>query len=529
MKEAMNKYICLTIGPIIESLIRARKTREIWAASFLFSWIMKSIVDNLKRENVVIPYNQSGEHEVLEDVGLYPDHLVYKCDPEEELDILEVIRKVKQELIKQIAAGNENEVAEFVNNYFQFSYFTIELDHAELHRQGKNFMQRIDEIFYSLELRRSIKQETKYSLANFFKSILQKNKWYSLNHSGGKCPSLIEIATHTRMDEDELDDENLLERVKQLLGDRFKSYHKYVAIIQCDGDKMGRFNQGYIDQYMKENLDGSPDDAIRRVSDCLFCWGRAAVKLIKDFGGLPVYAGGDDLLFFAPVVNEEKEIIIELLDKISEEFRKEMSVLSGGNPEILLPTLSFGAAITYYKYPLGEAQQMALELMYDMKRKYGGNGINVTVLKHSGSDFIFPIHFNALKHNERYCRESVFRNLMNLSEDNMNEEIISATAYYLQKNRKLFDCIGNDPLRICQFFVHNMQGFPKEETITSDGKYREGKEEKIHFLLEVEKLVKLAYVGQPVKDVLGEKKDRMLLVTDMLRAVKFFKGLDEKH
>ncbi len=525
----MNKYICLTLGPIVESLIRARKTREIWAASFLFSWIMKSIVDKLNIENVVIPYNKSGENDELKDVGLYPDHLVYKCAPGDELNILNVIREVKQTLIKQIAAGNNDKVAEFVNNYFQFSYFTIELDHTELHRQGKNFMQRIDEIFYSLELRRSIKQETEYSLADFFNSIPLKNEWYRNHFGEERCPSLIEIATCKSMGTDEQDDEAFLERVKQSLGDRFKSYHKYVAIIQCDGDKMGRFNQGYIDQYMKENLDGSPDEVIRRVSDCLFRWGRAAAKLIKDFGGLPVYAGGDDLLFFAPVVNKEKKIIIELLDEISEVFRKEMSGLSGGNPEILLPTLSFGAAITYYKYPLGEAQQMALELMYDMKRKYGGNGINVTVLKHSGSDFTFPIHFNALKHNERYCRESVFRNLMNLSEDNMNEEIISATAYYLQKNRKLFECIGNDPLRIRQFFVHNMQGFPKEETITSDGKYKEGEDEKIHFLLEVEKLVKLAYVGQPVKDVSGERMDRMLLVTDMLRTVKFFKGLDEIH
>ncbi len=54
------KYTAITIGPIIKSLSIAHKTRELWAASYLFSYLLKSIISTIKSDDpnikVIIPF-----------------------------------------------------------------------------------------------------------------------------------------------------------------------------------------------------------------------------------------------------------------------------------------------------------------------------------------------------------------------------------------------------------------------------------------------------------------------------------------
>ncbi len=42
------KYIALTIGPIYKTLSSAKKTRELWGGSYIFSYIMKQIISEFK-------------------------------------------------------------------------------------------------------------------------------------------------------------------------------------------------------------------------------------------------------------------------------------------------------------------------------------------------------------------------------------------------------------------------------------------------------------------------------------------------
>lgn len=560
----MTKYNCITIGPIIESLVNARKTKEIWEASFVFSWIMWKIVEKIKEKgkykNIVIPYRKDLKE--LKSVGLYPDHLVYKCDGvENDLNIGVIVEKVKEELKTALeAALKKVDVNSFVENYFQLQYFTVDLDEEELKKERKNFLQKIDEVFYSLELQGSLQEETRALSYFSFSPVGETYKpdpfGQEMNNSQKNyCRSLEGIATcrfqkdlrfkeeYKELIQQELipsfpnkkDNEELLGKIKDLLKQRnaekeFKSYHKYVAVVQCDGDKMGRFNQDYI----KQNPDKQAEEAIRMVSDCLFQWGEEASRKISDFGGLPVYAGGDDLLFFAPVVgidgkgNKEGKNIVSLLKDISCLFREKMGTLAEGNPRVHLPDLSFGVTIFYYKYPLGEAQQKSLQLMYEMKKQHQGNGMNIALLKHSGSGFSVVLHFDALKRNERYCWESVFEELMKLDEEQFSEEVYSSLAYALQRDRRIFDLIGNNEKRIRQYFLRNVEGFPREEQITANGKFcpKEGADEEINFLLEAEKLVNLAFMWEGDADGSKKEIDRMRPVFDMLRMVKFLKGAD---
>ena len=117
---------------------------------------------------------------------------------------------------------------------------------------------------------------------------------------------------------------------------------------------------------------------IENVSKNLFEYCKESNKLIKDFGGQTIYAGGDDLLFFAPVLNKDKnKTIFELCEKISNIF----------NTKIPSATLSFGISINYVKFRLYEAVENSRELLFAKAKNDQRNNIAFNVTKHSGQSF----------------------------------------------------------------------------------------------------------------------------------------------
>ena len=77
-----------------------------------------------------------------------------------------------------------------------------------------------------------------------------------------------------------------------------KSYHKYFCIVQADGDNMGKTIQ---------------NGNVAAISTALIQYAAAAVPKISDYGAMPIYAGGDDLLFIAPVVGKDGKNIFDLI------------------------------------------------------------------------------------------------------------------------------------------------------------------------------------------------------------------------
>ena len=71
------QYTAINIGPIIATLQMARKPRELWAASYLFSHLMKCIIEELKNEKLEIISPAIVEKPLL-GVGLYPDKVFVK-------------------------------------------------------------------------------------------------------------------------------------------------------------------------------------------------------------------------------------------------------------------------------------------------------------------------------------------------------------------------------------------------------------------------------------------------------------------
>ena len=72
-------YLAINIGPIIKTFSMARKPREFWAASYMFSYLMECILnhlDNNENLTLVSPFYQKGCNRNT-GVGLFPDRIYY--------------------------------------------------------------------------------------------------------------------------------------------------------------------------------------------------------------------------------------------------------------------------------------------------------------------------------------------------------------------------------------------------------------------------------------------------------------------
>lgn len=142
----------------------------------------------------------------------------------------------------------------------------------------------------------------------------------------------------------------------------------YFAVVYADGDS--------ITSVLKQlPLSAS----IKDFSKGCFDYAESASNLIKSFGGMCIYAGGDDLLYLAPVIGNSQQNVFSLCNEISGILTKKLQ-----NAGVHVPaTVSFGISIQYYKYPLYEALDRALSLLQTAKRE-PKNNIAALVEKHSG-------------------------------------------------------------------------------------------------------------------------------------------------
>lgn len=197
---------------------------------------------------------------------------------------------------------------------------------------------------------------------------------------------------------------------------------------------------------------------VKTLSESLLEYGSDVCKLIKQYGGLPIYAGGDDLLFIAPVVSyidpsKPTSTIFDLLANIDKRYTEVDTIIGTlGRPLNLHTSISYGLSISYYKYPLYEALKSARELLFDKAKNIDGkNAIAWCLRKHSGSGFTGS-----------FCKDSeiytIFSALLNTSVD---ETTVSAVAHKLRDNENLLDIIRDkDENRIKAFYKKVMEEEP---------------------------------------------------------------------
>ena len=461
MKE--NKTIGMTIGPIYKTLAAARKTRELWGASYIFSYLMKTIIKTLiekgiKKEHIIVPYTGSiDRNEYHYGAGLFPDRLILRAGEKDFEKVKQTIEEVLSGLGEKIAGFlNENleEVQKYIANYFQVYFLEKELE------GDKGPILELSPYLDTMELmEKFMPSDDQQYLAVFFdrvnSSFLFKDGFPASNDQRKRkkrFESIIEISArelrkfdeagfdkiikdhfNTRESGDEEED-ILIEKLKNInkIKDNFKTCHKYIAIVQADGDNIS-----------KTLIDiGNDEEKLNDFSERLNTFAGEAAGIIHEYGGTPVYIGGDDLLFFAPVVNTNTSIF-DLINTLDEKFKTFFHQAS----------LSFGVSISYYKFPLNEALETARHLLLKEAKEYKNNeGIKVKnalafkFLKHSGISF--GATFN--KDSHIYSR---FQKL--LASYGGEERHLNSIVHSLQLNRNIFKTIGKNEEKVKHFLKNS--------------------------------------------------------------------------
>jgi CRISPR-associated protein Cmr2 len=409
-------YFALTIGPIYKTLALARKTREIWAASYLFSFLMEQVVVRIKKEGeMVIPSEKVPGESIA---GLYPDRLIIKIKPGENVyqKVSSLVCDAENELIRKIA-GDDDPYRQFLIAYFQV--YTLEITLSD----NEDPVTTINSLLDSLEQRCSYVAEFEINYLEKFLAEKETSFLYKehLKKTGFLFPSLLKIAAAelktqtpgkipeifigsnnedlfekimTAFANEKDEDQQIRKFLKISYDEDYQFCHNYISIVHADGDNLNLALHAL-------QQTGKISD-VQEFSTLLMEFGKETAKMIDGFGGTPIYLGGDDLLFFAPVRMGERTIFhlvrdIDELYKTKIEENTEISRLFGewnssvskvnGRKKVCL-SFSYGISISYYKNPMKEALETARCLLFDHSKMVPGkNALTFQVVKHRGQTF----------------------------------------------------------------------------------------------------------------------------------------------
>lgn len=465
------KYSAINIGPIIATLGMARKPRELWAASFLFSHLMKCIYAEAEQAKAVIISPAKPEHDKNK-VGIYPDRIYFQGD----VDVKVVIGEAMWQFYADLHGNGEKKSKNPDLNYFNLMSVSCESD------KESDAIATLNQKLDVLEL---CNYATDGDAAQTIYEIISEKKQSPLfDLADGKfiknIKTIEDIAGIQRKVHPEIKE---------------KSHHRYFCVVQADGDNVGK----------TVSHKGLDDGEVLKISTELVEFGLKATQLIEDFGGLPIYAGGDDLLFIAPVIGKNDTHIFKLLDDIENKaFQGVKDVvdtkgLKDDKGKEIKASLSFGVSISYYKYPLYEALESARNLLFGKAKNIEQKkAVAWTLRKHSGGTFDAAFSLKG---------EELKKHFENLIEATTDSETVSAIAHKLRQEEALVDVV--------------MESGQEDRLNALFDKVLEFDKDKVDYFDAVKAIMPTLY------KVVG-KKGYIQTLYSLLRTAKFIKG-EELH
>ena len=489
----------------------ARKPKEFWAASYMFSFLMQCLLEASEKEKsltLISPcLNLSNDWlkektegpKKMWNVGLFPDRAFFKVDGDVDTKVLIDVALN--------AFCEKTKIEKSVARSF-FHIMTVIHEYGSDSAAISGLNRKLD--IMELSQRAWTSEDFDY----IFTYLNDANRTSPLYRIGSN-KDYFSIDTLEKIARDEKDELKY-------------SYQKYVCIVQADGDNMGKI-------VSSEKLDRN----LNSFSSSLMDFGKTACRKIHEFKGLPIYAGGDDLLFIAPVVSGNRTIfdligdidilyknVQDIVDTYSPEGKGE-----DGNTNTVHTSMSYGISITYYKYPLYEAWENARNLLFcDAKKLDSKNAISVMLRKNSGSDFRVTLS------KEDVSPYGKLGDLIGLTE---NESLVSAVSHKVRANLPLLSTIlkewpsASSDARIKNFYKNIVDVEAKSDNEKS---YLEITEE-------ILKLISRAYftdkeAKSKKESEKGCKSDKTTVDDDMntiisrfyslLRIAKFIKGEELK-
>lgn len=448
-------YYGITIGPIVETLAQATTPGSLWYASYMFSKLTEKICEKLSEIDdiqIISPYYTVSENKEkdlknqpsgkCEGYGKYHDRILFAIREDDVLckesrnnkdDFFtynnNLLDNIMDEFIEDIVidlqydeVGFNNDDSRkvkeisFIKNYLQVSHISMYdddsmivekhgvinalnyyLDCLEMSRtiftqqqdylNGTNLFQRL---FYSVDEKESSHgKNVNIKNSKLMKPFISSENFTLLHKDTKEIRSMEDIARYT-----------LEKKTKEGLRKRH-----YVAIVQADGDNMGKYIKSIEKRCENRGLN-LKQEMFHFSKKCMEYTTKSA-DLIMEYGGIVIFAGGDDLLFLAPIQPSKDKNIYKLIKEISDTFDSVFSAeinqqVGSGKRENKL-SLSFGVSMNTEKFPLYEAFTAARNLLFnEAKAGIVKNNIAITLRKGNSVSFGFnmPITSNAF---QKYC------------------------------------------------------------------------------------------------------------------------------
>lgn len=473
----MMKYTAITIGPIGKTLAKARSVKSFWTASYLFSWIMRELLEKLPEKNFeVLSPHRAGKDvlgEISKKVGLFPDRLFAKGElkeGEEDEDGLKKIKEkifgglarefistfqreekdIEQKIAKEsdpkrkreleeiqsrysnAALKGEEYISEYLENYLSISCITVELS------SDCKILEQLNKYLDTQELfnKASIQTDEDYmelfiedSKNSFLEDYSKENTSSSgsnkdLKESSTKkraFPSTSEIAV-SGWAQDPPKDENGEVKYSELTSKKgFRNCYKYLAVIRADGDGFGKYIKKLkVDEEKEIKENGEKENELTRFTKSFFEFSvEVADELIRKTKARPVYIGGDDLFLFAPVLEGDTEKdVFNLIEKIDTSFRSFQEKLNATFPNIAKEpdtklSMSYGVSIFYYKSPMSEAIDIA-DSMLSKAKEATRDAVAISIQKHSGQKIEFLLPCKHSSADETNRKEYLYGKIVEL-------------------------------------------------------------------------------------------------------------------
>lgn len=366
-------YIGITVGPIYDTIRLSSTPAALWTASYLFSHIVRRICEEIvtqipdqNRDSILSPYFGGDLSTMDNGIGVLHDRVIFETqNPEQDfITVQQILTQMKQEISDLFEVETD-----WMKQYLQLHAVAfpsernpildsaLYLDAAELE---KTFPDR-----YAVHPLLQIfnKKDRNAQIRKFAFEKLKLKNW----------PFPVANATEP-LKESMADLQSITGKSEELSRhpEAPEKPYSYYAIVQSDGDHFGQYIASHADTASRQCME--------------FCTN--AAKEITAYGGIPLYAGGDDLLFLAPLWEQPncklpvRRCLLDLLLRLKENF---YTLFKGKNP----PTISFGVAVRYIKYPLYETFDESYDLLFHQAKRTR-NAIAISLIKHSGqgADFL---------------------------------------------------------------------------------------------------------------------------------------------
>ncbi len=438
----MPKFVGITIGPIFDTIMDASTPAALWFASSIFSDITRRICigveKNFENAKIYSPYYAKNIH-IHDGVGKFHDRIIFSTEQYDHVKLKSLIKEVKTKTIDNFPKqfNNKNSVL-FLEQYLQIHYVVLEKkdsekkDSEKKDLEKKNCILALSPYLDTLELMRTFPEDDS---KNIFRRLFLGEE-----EAGNIYIKQSKLFTNIESDKNQFKkNKECIWTISEISSDHEKITEKlkrkdYYALVKADGDGMGKF------------LETLENTIVTNFSEACLSYDEKVSEIIAKYGGMTIYAGGDDLLFLAPVINQKGDNIFDLcinIRKLFQEYIIKPESLKNSKP---VPTVSFGITIQYKKYPLYEAVKKGEELLKLAKScDKQKDKMAIYIQKHSGSNvtIIVPnINNNVLKEvlnpaiaeNEKIVNSVIytlehFKHIIYVMNNKVHEGQMDAAAY----------------------------------------------------------------------------------------------------